>query len=82
MEVEKRNHADFLLKMTRFHNITVKTYPHKSLNISKGVVRSNELSLCTIEEIRSEMRKLDVTEVSIKKMGKIIKMNAYIMTFD
>ena len=35
VEVEKRNQADFLLKMTRFHNITVKTYPYKSLNISK-----------------------------------------------
>ena len=36
VEVEKRN-VDFLLKMTRFHNITVKTYPHKSLNIDKGL---------------------------------------------
>ena len=63
MEVEKRNYADFLLKMKRFHNITVKTYPHKSLNISKGVVRSKKLSLCTIEEIKSGMRKQGVTEV-------------------
>ena len=36
VEVEKRN-VDFLLKMTRFYNITVKTYPHKSLNIGKGL---------------------------------------------
>ena len=34
VEVEKRKHADFLLKMTKFHNISVKTYPHKSLNVS------------------------------------------------
>ena len=47
VEVDKR-------KMTKFHTINVKTYPHKSLNISKGVVRSKELSLCTIEEIKNE----------------------------
>ena len=71
--------------MTKFHNITVKTYPHKSLNISKVVVRSKELSLYTIEEIKSEMRKQSVTEVkrvSIKKEGKIIKTNTCITTFD
>ena len=59
--------------MKIFHNITVKTYPHKSLNISKGVVRSKELSLCTIEVIESEERKQGVTEVkrvSIKLRGK------------
>ena len=85
VEVEKRNQDDFLLNMTRFHNITVKTYPHKSLNISKVVVRSKELSLCTIEAIKREMRKQGVTEVkraSIKKEGKVIETNTYIMTFD
>ena len=71
--------------MIRFHNITVKTYPHKSLDISKGVVRSKELSLCIIEEIKSEMRKqgvIEVKRVSIKREWKIIEMNTYIMTFD
>ena len=85
MEVEKRNHTDFLLKITRLHDITVNTYTHKSLNISKGIIRSKELSLCTIEEIKSELSKQGVTEgkrMSIKKEGKIIEANTYIMTFD
>ena len=57
VEVEKRKHADFLLKMTKLHNISVKTYPHKSPNVSKGVVRSKKkLSLCTIEEIKRELK--------------------------
>ena len=71
--------------MTKFHTINVKIYPHKSLNISKGVVRSKELSLCTIEEIKKEMKKQGVTEVkrvTIKKGGKLIETNTYIMTFD
>ena len=71
--------------MTKFHTINVKTYPHKSLNISKGVVRSKELSLCTIDEIKKEMKKQGVTEVkrvTIKKEGKLIETNTYIITFD
>ena len=47
--------------MTKFHTINVKTYPHKSLNISKGIVRSKELSLCTIEKIKKEIKKQGVT---------------------
>ena len=85
VEVDKRKNSDFLLKMTKFHTINIKTYPHKSLNISKGVVRSKELSLCTIDEIKKEMKKQGVTEVkrvSIKKEGKLIETNTYIMTFD
>ena len=56
VEVEKRKHVDFLLKMTMFNNIAVKTYPHKSQNTSEGVVRSEELSLCTLEEIKKELK--------------------------
>ena len=54
VEVDKRKNDDFLLKMTKFYTINVKTYPQKSSNISKGVVRSKELSLCTIEEIKKK----------------------------
>ena len=70
MEVEKRKYVDFLLKVTKFHNIPVKTYPHKSLNISKGVVQSKEILLCTIEEIKRKLNKQEVTDVkSIHKKG-------------
>ena len=49
VEVAKKKNADFLLKMTRFHNTVIKTHLHKSLNVSKGIVRSKELSLCSLE---------------------------------
>ena len=84
MEEEKRKYADFLLKMTRFHNIPVKTYPHKSLNRSEGVVQTKELLFWTIEEIKKELKKqgmTDVKRVSIKKEGKMIETNTYIMAF-
>ena len=73
VEVEKRKHADFLLKMTKFHNISVKTYPHKTLNVSKGAVKSKELSLYTIEEIKRELKCkvwLKWKEYRLKKKGK------------
>ena len=76
MVVEERNHADFVLKIMKFHNIAVKIYPHKCLNISKEVVRSKELSLRITEEIKREMKKQGVMEVKrkfLKKQGKQLK---------
>ena len=73
VEVANNKHVDFLLKMTRFHNTAIKTYPHKSLNVSKGIVRSKELSLCSHEEIKSELKNqgvMDVKRITIKKEGK------------
>ena len=80
VEVVNRKHTDFVLKMTKFH----KAYLHKSLYISKGVVRSKEVSLCTVKEIKRELKKRGVTEVkrvSVNKEVKTIKMNTYIMNF-
>ena len=63
--------------MTKFYTVNVKTYSHKSLNISKRVVRSKELSSCTIDEIKKEMKKQGVTEVkrvTIKKRVNSLKL--------
>ena len=43
-----------------FHNLKVKAYPQKTLNKFKGVVRSVELSLCSIEE--KELKKTKFPE--------------------
>ena len=77
VEVTKKKHANFLLKMTRFHNTTIKTYPHKSLNVSIGIVRSKELSLCSLEEIKSELKNqgvMDVKRITIKKQENDIQL--------
>ena len=85
VEVAKKKHADFLLKMTRFHNTAIKTYPRKSLNVSKWIVRSKELSLYSLEEINSELKNqgvMYVKRITIKNEGKIIETNTYAMTFN
>ena len=71
--------------MTKLHYIPVKIDPHKSLNVSKGVLWSKELLICSIEEIKRELKKqrvTDVKRVSIKKEGKMIETNTYIMAFN
>ena len=45
VEIDKKSYADNLLKMKFFANLKIKTFAHNSLNTSKGVVRSSELSL-------------------------------------
>ena len=51
------------LKMEALNNIKIKTYPHKTLNSSKGVVKSPELSLCILEEIKANHKNQNVTDV-------------------
>ena len=45
IEVDKKAYAENLLKMKTFAGLKIKASPHLSLNSSKGVVRSSELSL-------------------------------------
>ena len=71
--------------MKTFHNKEIIAYPHQNLNTSKRVVRSQELSLCPLEETKKELKPQGVTDVkrvSIKRDNKIIHTNTYIMTFE
>ena len=56
-----------------------------SLNTSKGVVRSSELSLCTLDELKSHLANQGVTDIkriSIKRNEETINTNTYILTFN
>ena len=50
-----KNQADKILKWKHFDNLKIKTYPHNTLNTSKGVVKSHEFSLCTLDEIKTNL---------------------------
>ena len=83
VEVDKRTFADNLPKMKTFGGLKIKSYAHLSLNISNGVVRSSELSLCTLDEIKSYLQQQGVTDVkriSIKRNEETI--NTYIFSFN
>lgn len=85
VEIENQKYANSLLKMNQFHNLKVKAYPHERLHFSKGVICSRELTLCSIEEIKKQLKNQGVTEVkriTTKIEGKIKETNIYIMTFN
>ena len=85
IEVDKKPYADNLLKMNNFAGLKIKSFPHISLNSSKGVARSSELSLCTLDEIKTYLKPQgvsDVKRISIKRNDEIINTNTYIFTFN
>ena len=53
-------HAKNILQLDKFHNIKCKAYTHARFNISKGIIRSRELSLATPEEIEIALQKQGV----------------------
>ena len=84
IEVDKKTYADNLLNMKFFTNIKIKSYAHSSLNSSKGVVRSSELSLCTLDEIKSHLKTQAVTDVkriTFRRNDETISTDTYILTF-
>ena len=85
--VTKMKYADLLLKTTTFHYIKIKASPPPpgSLNTSQGVVRSSELSSCSIKKIKHNLRKQQVSEVkriTIRKNDQLINTNTFILTFN
>ena len=85
IEVTGKKQAEIILKQKKIHNIDIKAYPHERLNTSKGVIRNGELSLCSIMEIKNELKKqsvIDVKRITIKKQNEIIETNTYILTFN
>ena len=82
IEVDRKSYAENLLKMKEFANIKIKSFPHLSLNSSKGVVRSSELSLCTLDELKSNLQNQAVTDVkriSINRNQETIQTHTYIL---
>ena len=85
VEVGRKTYADNLLKMNLFAGLKIKSFPHYSLNSSKGVVRSSELSLCTLDEIKTYLksqRVSDVKRITINRNQETINTNTYILTFN
>ena len=85
VEVESKKHAESILKMEKIHNLKCCAYPHAKSNTSNGVVRSNELSLATLEEIEMTFKKQGIKEyrrVTICRNDETIQTHTYILTFE
>ena len=72
-----------LLGMTSLADVPVKVSPHRSLNSSKGVVRSRDLA-SSKEEIISELKSQGVTDaviISVKNGNERRVTNTVILSF-
>jgi len=54
-----------LLGLTQLAGVPVKVSPHRSLNTSRGVIRSCDIADCNVEEIAEELQPQGVTVASI-----------------
>ena len=62
-EICNKSQADEILKWKHFDNMKIKTYPHNSLNTCNGVVKSHELSLYTLDEIKTNLQDQNIMEI-------------------
>ena len=60
--------------MGKFGKLNIKTYPDRTLNFSKGVIKSPDLASCFLEEIK-HLEQQGVTDV------RRISIDTYILTF-
>ena len=84
IEVEKKTLRP-TTKIKILLQLKIKVYPHNILNSWKGVVKSPDLSLCTLDEIKNNLRKRGITDakqISIKRNNQIITTNTYILNFN
>lgn len=84
VEVTKQSQSKILLKTTKFFQIPVNCYPHKSLNTSRGLIRCPDLRGVSDEEITTELKDQNVTaarRIKIKKDEQLIPTNTIILTF-
>ena len=65
--------------------IPVKVSPHRTLNTSKGVIRTQEIKNTTNEELKTQLKRQGVSDakiITIRKNGDIIKLNTAVLTFN
>jgi len=51
VETDKSTYSKMLLRLTQLAGVPVKVSPHRSLNVSRGVIRLRDIASCSIEEL-------------------------------
>jgi hypothetical protein len=84
IEVTSKAQADKALRMTTWVDVEVKVSPHRSLNMSKGIIRCRDLRDCSEEEVLDALRPEGVTNVKhifANKNGVKQPTNTFVLTF-
>ena len=61
VETDKATYSKMLLGLTQLAGVPVKVSPHRSLNVSRGVIRSRDIASCSVKEILEELHPQGVT---------------------
>ena len=80
IEVDRETFSTKLLAIKHIAGIPVKVSPHRTLNTSKGVIRTQEIKNTTNEELKTQVS--DAKIITIRKNGDIIKLNTAVLTFN
>ena len=64
--------------MKKIWKIKHKTYPHTTLNFSKGVIKSPDFTSCSLEEIKLHLKPQSITDmrISIRKETRLKDTNS------
>ena len=65
VETEKQSYSTMLLGLTQLAGVPVRLSPHRSLNTSRGMIRSRDIADCNVAEIVEELQPQGVTAASI-----------------
>jgi hypothetical protein len=83
VHVDSQSKSERLLKVKTFSNVTVTVQAHKTLNSSKGVVKSRELDTCTEEELVKGVEGVThARRIYITRDGKKTATRSWVLTFD
>lgn len=85
IETKSNAQSQRALKMTQLTNFQVEVAPHRTLNVSKGVISCADLLNCSLQEIEEELKPsgvLAVSRIRKKKNGVLVDTAAHILTFN
>ena len=87
IEIDRETYSTKLLAVTELAQVPVKVSPHRTLNTSKGDLRTPEHKNTTREELLTQLKKQGVIDahqssITIKKNGEMIRVNTAILTFN
>ena len=77
IQTTNQKQSEKILKWKQFGKLNINTYPHPTLNFLKGVIKSSDLALCCLEEIRLHLKPQDVRRISIRKETRTIDTNIH-----
>ncbi|GFN81044.1 RNA-directed DNA polymerase from mobile element jockey [Plakobranchus ocellatus] len=82
VELKSNDQAKKLGAIATFLDIPVTVSPHKSLNSSKGVIRSCDLRCCSEEEMVEELRGVThARRIKVRRGEDKIQTNIVVLTF-